>query len=80
MLPMFSKELFSSSIFSREETLRIRNKKMRTVNTGNKVITERLLEIKNKYKTKNTTERTITDLLKTAIIERECIKRFKKFI
>ena len=45
---MFSKELFNSSIFSREEILRIKNKKIRTANGGNKVITERLLETKNK--------------------------------
>ena len=48
MLSMFSKELFNSSIFSREETLRIESKKMRTVNAGNKVMTERLLDTKNK--------------------------------
>jgi len=48
MLSIFSKELFNSSIFSREETLRIENKKMRTANAGNKVMTERLLDTKNK--------------------------------
>ena len=80
ILPIFSKDLFNSSIFSRKEVRIIKNKKNRTASTGNKVITERLLEIKNKYKAKNTTERTITDFLKTAIIEKECIKRFKKFI
>ena len=80
MLSMFSKELFNSSIFSREEILRIVNKKMKIANTGNRVIIEKLLETKNKYKIKNRTERTITDPLKTAIIEKECFKRFKKFI
>jgi hypothetical protein len=43
MLSMFSKELFNSSIFSREEILSIESKKMRTANAGNKVIMERLL-------------------------------------
>ena len=45
---MFSKELFNSLIFSREETLRIKSKKMRTTNAGNKVMKERLLDIKNR--------------------------------
>ena len=53
---------------------------MKIANTGNRVIIEKLLETKNKYKIKNRTERTITDPLKTAIIEKECFKRFKKFI
>ena len=45
---MFSKELFNSSIFSREEILRIKNKKTKIANAGNKVIAEKLLETKNK--------------------------------
>ena len=45
---MFSKELFNSSIFSREETLRIKSKKMRAANAGNKVMTEKLLDTENK--------------------------------
>ena len=48
MLPIFSKELFNASIFSREETLRIVSKKMKTANAGKKVTTDKLLEIKNK--------------------------------
>ena len=36
--------------------------------------------MKNKYTVENKTERIITDLLKTAIIEKECIKSLKKFI
>ena len=77
---MFSKEWFNSSIFSREETLKIKNKKIRTAKAGNKVIVEKLLEMKNKYKIKKRTERTNTIPLKTAIIEKECIKRLKKLI
>ena len=80
MLLIFFKELFNSSIFSREEILRIKNKKIRTANAGNKVIIEKLPEIKNKYKVKNKIERIITDFLKTAIMEKECIKRLAKFI
>ena len=67
-------------MFSREETLRIKSTKTRTASAGNKVIIEKLPEIKNKYKVKNKNERIITDLLKTAIIEKECIKRLNKFI
>ena len=40
-------------------------------NAGNKVIIERFLETKNKYKNKKRTERIITATLKTAIIEKE---------
>ena len=80
ILPIFSKELFNPSIFSREEVLRIRSKKMITAIAGNKVIVEKLLETKNKYKIKKRTERTITAPLKTAIMEKECIKRLNKFI
>ena len=43
ILAIFSKEFFNSSIFSREEILRIKNKKTRIASGGNKVITERLL-------------------------------------
>ena len=71
MLLIFSKELFNSSIFSREEIFRIETKKIRIANAGSKVIIEKLPEIKNKYKVKNKNERIITDLLKTAIIEKE---------
>ena len=53
---------------------------MITATAGNKVIIEKLLEIKNKYKIKKRIERNITDPLKTAIIEKECIKRLNKFI
>ena len=54
--------------------------KMNIAKTGNKVIIEKLLEIKNRYKIKNNIERTAADFLKTAMIERECTKRFSKFI
>ena len=37
-------------MFSRKEILRIKNKKIKTAKTGNKVIIEKLLEIKNRYK------------------------------
>jgi len=43
-----SKDLFSSSIFSREEVFRIKNKKIKIIGTGNKVIIDILLKIKNK--------------------------------
>ena len=77
---MFSKELFNSSIFSREEILKIKNENIIIARTGNKVIIEKLPEMNNKYKIKNSIERIITVLLKTAMIEKECIKRLNKFI
>tara|TARA_Y100000590_G_scaffold295586_1_gene333201 strand:- start:328 stop:504 length:177 start_codon:yes stop_codon:yes gene_type:complete len=58
-------------MFSREEVLRIKNKKTVIINTGNKVIKEKLIETKNKYKIRNKIERTIAAILKTAIIEKE---------
>ena len=48
MLWIFFKELFNSLIFSREETLRIKNKKMKIIKTGKSVIKDKLLYIKNK--------------------------------
>ena len=48
ILPIFSKELFNSSIFSRKETLIINSKKMKIIKAGNKVMKERLLDIKNR--------------------------------
>ena len=48
--------------------------------TGNKLIMEKLYEIKNKYKKVKITERSIADILKTPIIEKECINRLNKFI
>ena len=46
---IFSKELFNSSIFSREEILKLMNKNNKINNsTGNKVIIEIFLNIKNK--------------------------------
>ena len=47
MLLTLSKELFNSLIFSRKDTLRIKNKKAKIVITGNKVTTDRFLKIKN---------------------------------
>ena len=72
--------MFNSSIFSREEILRIKNKKIKIASEGSKVKIEKLLEIKNRYKIKNKIERIITVFLNTAIMEKECIKRLNKFI
>ena len=77
---MFFKQLFNSSIFSREEALRTINKKIIKNATGNKVIMEKFPETKNKYKIKNKMERIIAVFLKTAIMDKECIKRLSKFI
>ena len=48
MLSILVKELFNSPIFSREETLKIENKKIKIISTGNKVIIDNLLKTKNK--------------------------------
>ena len=48
IVSILSKELFNSSIFSREEILRTKNKKIRTANVGNKVTIDILFETKNK--------------------------------
>tara|TARA_B100001750_G_C15047417_1_gene369671 strand:+ start:220 stop:390 length:171 start_codon:yes stop_codon:yes gene_type:complete len=48
ILPILSKELFNSSMFSREEILKIKYKKMRIINTGSKVMIDKLPKIKNK--------------------------------
>ena len=48
--------------------------------TGTKVTMVKLLNTKNKYKKENNIERITTDFLKIAIIEKECIRRLKKFI
>ena len=48
MVSILSKELFNSAMFSREEILKIKNIKINIINTGNKVITDKLLETKNK--------------------------------
>ena len=80
MLSIFSRDLFNSSLFSRKEIVKINNIKTKITRTGNKVIIEKLLEIKNKYKIIKKIERIIIEILKTAMIEKECIKRFSKFI
>ena len=77
---MFSKDFFNSSEFARSDTFKTNDKKQRIAIIGNKLIIEKLNEIKNKYKKEKINERIITDVLKTPIIEKECISRLNKFI
>ena len=77
---MFSKELFSSVIFSRPERAKTEKIIKITKATGIRVITEMCCKTRRIY-----TARKIIDLinkvvLKTAIIERECFKRLTKLI
>jgi hypothetical protein len=77
---MFSKELFSSVIFSRPERAKTEKIIKITKTTGIRVITEMCCKTRRIY-----TARKIIDLinkvvLKTAIIERECFKRLTKLI
>ena len=77
---MFSKELFSSVIFSRPERAKTEKIIKITKATGIRVITEMRCKTRRIY-----TARKIIDLinkvvLKTAIIERECFKRLIKLI
>ena len=77
---MFSKELFSSVIFSRPERAKTEKIIKITKATGIRVITEMCCKTRRIY-----TARKIIDLinkvvLKTAIIERECFKRLIKLI
>ena len=77
---MFSKELFSSVIFSRPERTKTKKIIKITKATGIRVITEMRCKTRRIY-----TARKIIDLinkvvLKTAIIERECFKRLIKLI
>ncbi len=77
---MFSKELFSSVIFSRPERAKTEKIIKITKATGIRVIAEMCCETRKIY-----TARKIIDLinkvvLKTATIERECFKRLIKLI
>ena len=77
---MFSKELFSSVIFSRPDRAKTEKIIKITKTTGIRVITEMCCKTRRIY-----TARKIIDLinkvvLKTAIIERECFKRLTKLI
>ena len=80
MLLIFSRDLFSSSKFSLFE--RENNTITKTIirGIGIKVMIEILLCIKKKYKITNKIDLNKTVNLKTLIIEKECITKFKKLI
>ena len=80
MLEMLSKDFLNWSKFSRFETQNIAKNKITIKNTGNRVIKDKDWKINNKYTDKKIKDRKKVVFLKTAIIEKEWIKRLKKFI
>ena len=80
MLEILSKDFLNWSKFSRFESNTTDNNKIMFRNTGNRVIKDKDWKIKNKYTDKKIIDLIKTVLLKTAIIEREWIKRLKKLI
>ena len=77
---MFSKELFSSVIFSRPERTKTETTIKITKTTGTNVIAERCCDIRKKYTARKINDLMNTVILNTAIIERECFKRLIKLI
>ena len=77
---MFSKELFSSVIFSRPERTKTEKIIKITKATGIRVIAEMCCETRKIYTTRKIIDLINKVVLKTAIIERECFKRFIKLI
>ena len=80
MLEMLSKDFLSWSKFSRFEVQTTAKSKIMIKNTGNKVIKDKDWKINNKYTDKKIKDRKKAVFLKTAIIEKEWIKRLKKLI
>ena len=80
MLLIFSRDLFSSSKFSLFERENNTITKTTIRGIGIKVMIEILLYIKKKYKITNKIDLNKTVNLKTLIIEKECITKFKKLI
>ena len=80
MLEMLSKDFLNWSKFSRFETQIIAKSKIIIRNTGNRVIKDKDLKINNKYTDKKIKDRKKVVFLKTAIIDKEWIKRLKKLI
>ena len=80
MLEILSKDFLNWSKFSRFETQTTARSKITIRNTGNKVIKDKDWKINNKYTDKKIKDRKKAVFLKTAIIEKEWIKRLKKLI
>ena len=80
MLEILSKDFLNWSKFSRFETQTTAKSKIMIRNTGNRVIKDKDWKIKNKYTDKKIKDRKKAVFLKTAIIEKEWIKRLKKLI
>ena len=80
MFEILSKDLLNWSKFSRFETQIIAKSKTIIRNTGNSVMKDKDWKTNNKYTDKKIKDRKKAVFLKTAIIEKEWIKRLKKLI
>ncbi len=80
MLNMLSKELFNWLRFSRLESKITEKSKTNIKNTGIEVIKDKDWKVKNKYTNKKRKDFINTPVLKTAIMDKECLIRLKKLI
>ena len=80
MLEILSKDFLNWSKFSRLEVQTTAKNKIMIRNTGNRVTKDKDWKINNKYTDKKIKDRKKAVFLKTAIIEKEWIKRLKKLI
>ena len=80
MFEMLSKDFSNWSKLSRFEVQTTAKSKIIIRNTGNRVIKDKDWKINNKYTDKKIKDRKKAVFLKTAIIEKEWIKRLKKLI
>ena len=80
MLEILSKDFLNWSKFSRFEIQTTAKSKIMIRNTGNRVIKDKDWKINNKYTDKKIKDRKKVVFLKTAIIDKEWIKRLKKLI
>ena len=77
---MLSKELFNWFRFSRLESKITEKSKTNIKNTGIEVIKDKDWKVKNKYTNKKRKDLISTPVLKTAIMDKECLIRLKKLI
>ena len=80
MFEILSKDFLNWSKFSRLEAQTTAKSNIMIRNTGNKVTKDKDWKINNKYTDKKIKDRKKVVFLKTAIIEKEWIKRLKKLI
>ena len=77
---MLSKELFNWFRFSRLESKITEKSKKNIKNKGIAIIIDKDWKVNNKYTNKNIKDLINTAFLKTAIMDKECLTRFKKLI